>query len=50
MPAWDVSFEASKYINRTSLQIFLFVDVAIALIYLDGVLRKRNMNAQNKGE
>ncbi|RYG18544.1 MAG: hypothetical protein EOO07_08725 [Chitinophagaceae bacterium] len=50
MPTMNFSFDSSKYINHTSLQIFLFVDVVIALIYIDGVLRKRNMNAQNKGE
>lgn len=48
MPKFDFSFETGKYINRTSLQIFLFVDIAIALVYLDGVLRKRT--AQKKGE
>ena len=48
MPAMNFSFDSDKYINRTSLQIFLFVDVVIALIYLDGVLRKRNFGAQKK--
>jgi len=40
-PKMAFTFEPAKYINRTSLQIFLFVDVIIALIYLDGLLRKR---------
>jgi anti-sigma factor RsiW len=49
MPKVDFSFDTGKYINSTSMQIFLFVDLAIGLVYLDGVLRKRNMNAQKKG-
>jgi hypothetical protein len=49
MPTMNFSFDSGKYINRTSLQIFLFVDVIIALIYLDGVLRKKNISAQKKG-
>jgi hypothetical protein len=48
MPKIDFSFETGKYINRTSMQIFLFVDIVIALVYLDVILRKRT--AQKKGE
>ncbi len=40
MPKMNFAFEPAKYINHTSLLIFLFVDVVIALIYLDGFLRK----------
>ena len=47
LPKMSYSFEPGKYINHTSLQIFLFFDVVLALIYLDGVLRKRN--EQKKG-
>lgn len=36
MPKIELSF------SRTTLQIFLFIDAAIALVYLDGFLRKRN--------
>ena len=42
LPKMSYSFEPGKYINHTSLQIFLLFDVVLALIYLDGVLRKRN--------
>lgn len=48
MPKLDFSFEAGKYLNRTSILIFVFVDIAIALLYLDGILRKRML--QKKGE
>lgn len=47
LPKMSYSFEPGKYINHTSLQIFLLFDVVLALIYLDGVLRKRN--EQKKG-
>jgi len=50
MPKTSFTFELGQYINRTSLQIFLFVDVVIALVYLDGLLRKPNHTAQKKGE
>jgi hypothetical protein len=43
-PKMSYSFELGKYINHTSLQIFLFLDVVLALVYLDGFLRKRNEN------
>jgi hypothetical protein len=42
LPKMSYSLELGKYINHTSLQIFLFLDVILALIYLDGFLRKRN--------
>lgn len=45
----DLNFDASKYINATTIQIFLLVDVALGLLYLDGFLRKRNLTAQKKG-
>lgn len=41
IPKMNFSFETGKYINQTSMQIFLFIDIAIALVYLDGILRKR---------
>ncbi len=44
-----MNFDVSKYINTTSIQLFLLVDVALGLLYLDSFLRKRNINAQKKG-
>lgn len=50
MPKMSTNFNPDKYITRTSMLVFLFVDVALALIYLDSVLRKRNLTAQKKEE
>lgn len=47
MPKMDFTFDAGKYINRTTMQIFFFIDIAIALVYLDRILRKGA--AQKKG-
>jgi hypothetical protein len=44
-----VNFDASKYVNSKTIQIFLLVDVALGLLYLDGFLRKKTLNAQKKG-
>ncbi|MEJ5993705.1 hypothetical protein WG904_04665 [Pedobacter sp. Du54] len=44
-----MNFDAGKYINATTIQIFLLIDVALGLLYLDSLLRKRNINAQKKG-
>ncbi len=48
MPTLDFALDTNKYINRTTIQIFVFVDIAIALVYLDIILRKRT--AQKKGK
>lgn len=48
-PEMSASFDPAKYINSTSIVVFLFVDVALALVYLDSVLRKRNVAAEKKG-
>lgn len=48
IPKIDFSFETSKYINRTSLQIFFFADIAIALVYLDAFLRKGALQKKEK--
>lgn len=45
-PRLDVGFNATKYINSSSLLVFIFVDVALALVYLDSVLRKRSRSHQ----
>ncbi|MFD0940405.1 hypothetical protein [Pedobacter boryungensis] len=39
MPA--LNFDIAKHINATTIQIFIFVDVALGLLYLDSFLRKR---------
>jgi len=44
-----INFDAGKYINATTIQIFVLVDVALGLLYLDSFLRKKNINAQKKG-
>lgn len=43
IPKIDFSFKLGKYINRSTIQIFLMVDIAIALIYLDGFFRKEKI-------
>ena len=43
MPKMSANFNPDKYITRTSMLVFLFVDVVLALIYLDSVLRKRTL-------
>ena len=43
IPKIDFSFGLGKYMNRSTIQIFLMVDVAIALIYLDGFFRKEKI-------
>ena len=43
IPKIDFSFGVGKYINRSAIQIFLMIDVAIALIYLDGFFRKEKI-------
>ena len=45
----EMNFDAGKYINATTIQIFLLIDVALGLLYLDSFLRKRNILAQKKG-
>lgn len=40
-PKLPFSLAIDDYINPTLLKIFLFIDVVLALIYLDGFLRKR---------
>ncbi|MES2651026.1 MAG: hypothetical protein V4663_04765 [Bacteroidota bacterium] len=50
MPKMNITLDPAKYITHTSMLVFLFVDVVLALIYLDSVLRKRNLTAQKKGE
>ncbi|MBB2146188.1 hypothetical protein GM921_11875 [Pedobacter sp. LMG 31464] len=48
MPA--MNFNVGKYINPTTIQLFLLVDVALGLLYLDSFLRKRKISAQKKGD
>ena len=43
VPKIDFSFGLGKYMNRSTIQIFLMIDVAIALIYLDGFFRKEKI-------
>ena len=43
IPKIDFSFGLGKYMNRSTIQIFLMVDIAIALIYLDGFFRKEKI-------
>lgn len=50
MPKMNFAFDAAKYITPNSILVFLFIDVALALIFLDSILRKRNLAAQKKGE
>ncbi|MES2417758.1 MAG: hypothetical protein V4541_06195 [Bacteroidota bacterium] len=45
----NIPFKVDQLVNHTSLMIFLFVDVVLALIYFDSFLRKRNFSAQKKG-
>lgn len=47
-PKIDIPFNIDKLINFTSLTIFLFVDVVLALIYLDGFLRRKNFSAKRE--
>lgn len=44
-----VSMNWGKYINSGSITAFLFVDVAIGLLYIDSLLRKGKINSQKKG-
>jgi hypothetical protein len=46
MPTMNINF--GKYINATTIQVFLLIDVTLGLLYLDSFLRKRNINAQKK--
>lgn len=43
MPKMNITFDLAKYITHTSMLVFLFVDLTLALIYLDSVLRKRKL-------
>ena len=47
MPTID--FHLDKLVTSTSIQVFLMVDIALALVYLDSFLRKGRINAQKKG-
>jgi len=47
MPTID--FHLDKLVTSTSIQVFLMVDIALALVYLDSCLRKGRINAQKKG-
>ncbi|RZJ82262.1 MAG: hypothetical protein EOO47_01240 [Flavobacterium sp.] len=49
MPKMDFSLKTDKLFNPYVLQAFLFVDVVLLLLYLDGVLRKSKLKAQKKG-
>lgn len=42
----NIPLNVDKFITPTSLTIFLFVDVILALVYLDGFLRKKNFSAK----
>jgi len=44
-----MNFDTDKIINPVTIQLFVFIDVALALIYLDSYLRKGKMKAQKKG-
>lgn len=48
LPQINFDLYESKIINPTTIKIFLMVDLILALIYLDGFLRKRN-KTQKKG-
>ncbi|SFH13365.1 anti-sigma factor [Pedobacter insulae] len=44
-----MNLDTGKYINAGTIQVFLLVDVALGLLYLDSFLRKRTFNTQKKG-
>lgn len=45
-----INFNTDKIINPVTIQLFVFIDVALALVYLDSYLRKGKIKAQKKGE
>ncbi|MGF1923646.1 MAG: hypothetical protein ACQUHE_05670 [Bacteroidia bacterium] len=45
-PKLDTGFDATKYINSSSILVFIFVDVVLASVYLDSALRKRSRTHQ----
>lgn len=45
---FDFSVDLSKYISARSLQVFLFVELAIALVFMDSYLRRKNRSIQKK--
>lgn len=49
IPTWNLSFDTSKLISPVSIQLFVLVDVVLALVYLDSYLRKGKNLAQKKG-
>jgi hypothetical protein len=44
-----VNLDTSKLFTPLTIQIFVFVDVTLLLIYLDSLLRKGKLRAQKKG-
>ena len=45
-----ITIDTDKLINPVTIQLFVFIDVALALVYLDNYLRKGKIKAQKKGE
>jgi len=43
LPKMQISFDISQYITPLFMKIFLFVDVVLGLIYLDGFLRRKSL-------
>lgn len=44
MSPFNFSFPVEKYINPSSLKAFLYIDLVLALVYVDGWLRKGRIN------
>jgi hypothetical protein len=49
LPKLDNSFNFGTVNNKIAINIFLFIDAILALVYLDGYLRKGNKTLQKKG-
>ncbi|RZK39944.1 MAG: hypothetical protein EOO90_16910 [Pedobacter sp.] len=49
-PKINLWTDISKYIDSTAIKVFLFIDLAIALVFFDSMLRKRDFSAQKKGD
>lgn len=46
---FNFSFDTQKLFSPLALQAFIFVDVVLLLLYLDGFLRKGKLQSQKKG-
>lgn len=49
MPKFDFTFNVNKLITPLAIQLFIMVDVILALVYLDSYVRKGKITAQKKG-